>query len=209
MNPYPVIVALDVSHERALRIADEVKGMVWGFKIGSAFYTRGGTQLVAELKARGKLFCEFKFYDIPSTIRISIENTVTNLGADLVSVHAASGEEALRAAIGAGGGRVVAVTTLTSEGDAAHVVEYATRAYQAGVRNIVCSAREASAVRQVAPGATIITPGIRALSAPPDDQLRRATPREALNAGADLLVIGRPLTGADTPVRALEELMRA
>lgn len=204
MKPYPVIVALDVDEVLARAIAKVLSGSVWGFKVNSAYYSKEGFELVRELKTYGKVFCDFKFHDIPNTVRISIENTVTNLDADLVSVHAASGEEALHAAVGAGGDRVVVVTALTSEEDATHVVEYATRAYLAGVRNIVCSAREASAVRQAAPDATIITPGIRALSASPDDQLRRATPREALNAGADLLVIGRPLTGADDPLEALK-----
>ena len=206
MEKFPVIIALDgMDKERALSIAEQLSGRVWGFKV-HALVDQYGPDIITLLKPFGKVFVDVKLHDIPNTVAERTAALIEN-GADLITVHASAGTETLRAAVEHGGNAVVAVTKLTSEhATIAEVVALAEIAYAAGVRNIVCSAHEAAAVRKVAPDATIITPGIRAKGGLTHDQKRVATPQEALSAGANLLVVGRAITESKNPELALERL---
>lgn len=207
MEKFPVIVALDgMDKERALSIAGMLSGRVWGFKV-HALFDIYGPEIIRLLKPFGNVFVDMKLHDIPNTV-YERTNALKENGADLITVHARAGEVALRRAVEAGGERIAAVTTLTSETDSTFVVALAKMAYNAGVRTFVCSAHEVAQVREVAPHATIITPGIRSTGGPNHDQKRIATPQEALTVGADLLVIGRAITECENPLKALERMMK-
>lgn len=203
----PVIIALDgMEKEAAVSLAAKVSGRVWGFKVHDLFDTYG-PEIISLLKPFGKVFVDMKLNDIPQTMYNRTKAQIDN-GADLVTVHASAGMEALEAAAKAGGEKVVAVTKLTSEpASVEQVVARAEIAYSAGIRNIVCSAHEAHAVRSaVAKDVNIITPGIRLADSKTHDQQRVATPEYALEQGADLLVVGRSITQAEDPVKVLEEI---
>jgi orotidine-5'-phosphate decarboxylase len=208
-RPYPVIVALDdVSRERAIAIARQLSGRVWGFKVHS-LVTQYGFGIIDMLKPFGRVFLDMKYHDIPRAIAGHVRAAVQR-GVDLISVHASDRDsgEMLRNAVSEGGGRVVAITKLTSSPSGEEVVEIAQRAYAAGVDTVVCSAHEARAVKKALPKIKVITPAIRAIGAETHDQSRVSTPEEALSAGADLLVVGQPITGANDPLVALESLIR-
>jgi orotidine-5'-phosphate decarboxylase len=159
------------------------------------------------------VFLDLKLHDIPATVAAAV-SAVARLRPALLTVHAAAGPAALRAAAQAAppGTTIVGVTVLTSLSDAdlarlgvAGSVSDAARrlaalAVAAGARGLVCSPREVAAVRaEVGPGILLVTPGVRPAGADRNDQARVATPEEAAAAGADLLVIGRPITGAADP----------
>jgi orotidine-5'-phosphate decarboxylase len=203
-----VIVALDNTELSAVEIlgfAKKLSGSVWGFKVHSLLDIYG-PDIIMELKPLGKVFVDMKIHDIPKTMSERVRAYMRH-GADLVTVHATAGEAGLRAACEAGGESVAAVTQLTSDPDASHVYARASLAYNCGIRAIVCSAHEARTVKSLAPDCTIITPGIRRLADPKDDQSRTATADEAFNAGADLVVIGRPITNASDPLSALTQIL--
>ncbi|MEK7531045.1 MAG: orotidine-5'-phosphate decarboxylase [Patescibacteria group bacterium] len=205
MEILPVIVALDdMDRERAISIARALSGRVWGFKVHELVDVYG-PEIIGTLKIYGRVFVDMKVSDTPKTTRNRVRAYVAH-GADFISVHAERGENTLRAAVKVGRDRIVAITTLTSEADASRVTELARTAYKAGIKNIVCSAHEAGVVRAVAPNATIISPGIREKGAPQHDQVRTMSAPKALLAGADLLVIGRPITDLKDPTAALEGL---
>lgn len=212
-----IIIALDgMSREESLALAESVSGMVWGFKVHE-FLIREGFQLVAELKKYGNVFVDLKFHDIPETVRKEVA-ALRERGADLISVHASGGEAMLKAAIAAGGEKIAAITVLTSLSPETTALIYqsapqevvrilATEAAHSGVKNIVCSPHEIGIVKEAAPEAHIITPGIRGAGEDAHDQVRTMSAREALEAGADFLVIGRPITQAPDPREALEEII--
>ena len=212
----PVIIALDgMSLTDSLRIADETKDLAWGFKIHDLFF-REGPAVIEAFKQRGRVFVDTKFHDIPATVEKEVA-ALLGLGADLVTVHASGGTEMLRAAVAAGGQKIAAVTALTSLSEMDTRMIYHTTpeesvrvlaglAYEAGVRNIVCSPQEIGIVRDISKEISILTPGIRSREDPKDDQSRTTTPREAIAAGATFLVIGRPITKALHPRIALEEI---
>jgi orotidine-5'-phosphate decarboxylase len=161
---------------------------------------------VKELKQFGNVFVDLKFHDIPATVEKEVSAMVAH-GADLVTVHASGGVEMLKVAVAAGGEKVAAVTVLTSLPDADAVPRLARLAAEAGVSNLVCSPHEIGVVKEVAPKMCIITPGIRGPEDTANDQRRISSAREALLAGASLLVIGRPITKALHPERALEAII--
>ena len=171
------------------------------------------------------MFLDLKFHDIPAQVGGSIAS-VRDLGVTYTTVHAAGGEDMLRAAAEASGDdlTVLAVTVLTSlaESDlrslgiaaspAEQVLRLAELALKAGVRGLVCSPLEVAAVRErfgpsAEGGPLLVVPGIRPAGSSPDDQKRTLGPREALDAGADLLVIGRPITAAPDPARVARDLV--
>ncbi len=215
----PVIIALDgLSKETALRIAKETRDLVWGYKIHD-LVLRAGLDIIAELKQYGNVFVDMKFHDIPATVEKEVA-ALSALGADLITVHASGGHEMLEAAVRAGGEKIVAVTALTSLSENATLAIYgdtpqdtvrkfAKSANDAGVRNIVCSPQEITMVKDSAPDAHIITPGIRSIEDPKDDQNRTMSAKEAIAAGAALLVIGRPITKAPHPRAALEKILES
>ncbi len=214
-KPAPVAVALDAPDlETAAQWAALVTPHVSTVKVGLELYLRYGPQVVATVRgaSRVSVFLDLKLHDIPATVA-GAARAVARLRPDLLTVHAAGGADVIRAAVDASPGTMVAaVTVLTSLGDddlgriglngpvPDAVLRLATLAVEAGAQGLVCSPREVSAVRsEVGHDVTLITPGVRPVGAEAHDQARVATPEEALLAGADLLVIGRPITSAPDP----------
>jgi orotidine-5'-phosphate decarboxylase len=211
----PIAVALDAPDlETAARWAVLVTPHVSTLKIGLELYLRYGPEVVASVRGASgvQIFLDLKLHDIPATMAAAAR-AVARLRPALLTVHAAAGPAAIRAAAEAApDARVVAVTVLTSlseadlqriglAGPASDAVRrLATFAVESGARGLVCSPQEVAAVRsEVGDDIVLITPGVRPAGAAVHDQARVATPEEALRAGADLLVIGRPITGAADP----------
>lgn len=211
----PIAVALDAPDlDTAAQWAEMVTPYVSTLKIGLELYLRYGAQAVASVRgARGiDVFLDLKLHDIPATIG-GAARAVAKLRPDILTVHATAGPAAIKAAVQALPDCVVAgVTVLTSLDDAdldeiglAGPVSAAARrlgelAVEAGARALVCSPREVAAIRAaVGPGIMLITPGVRPAGQANDDQARVSTPQQALHDGADLLVIGRPITRAPDP----------
>jgi orotidine-5'-phosphate decarboxylase len=211
----PIAVALDAPDlDTAARWAALVTPHVSTVKIGLELYLRYGPEAVASIRGASAVdvFLDLKLHDIPATVA-GAASAVARLRPALLTVHAAAGPAAIRAAAQAAPDTaIVAVTVLTSlsdtdlgllgmigpVGDA--VRRLAALSVAAGATGLVCSPREVTAVRgEVGDDITIITPGVRPAGAEAHDQARIATPVEALRAGADLLVIGRPITGAADP----------
>ena len=214
-DPAPIAVALDAPDlETAARWAGLVTPHVSTVKVGLELYLRYGPGVVASIRGASgvRIFLDLKLHDIPATVT-GAARAVARLRPDLLTVHAAGGWEVVRAAVeGAPDTAVAAVTVLTSLSQADldrigltgsmsdAVRRLAVLAVDAGARGLVCSPHEVPAVRaEVGPGILLITPGIRPAGASANDQARTATPEEALRAGADLLVIGRPITAAPDP----------
>ncbi len=214
-----IIVALDTdSPGQALAAVDRLAGEVGVFKVGMELFPRGGPALVEKIRERGgEVFLDLKFHDIPNTVEGAVRSA-TALGVRFATVHAAGGRAMLQAAARAaeGSGTVLlAVTVLTSLDDAdlleigysrpagETVLTLAGMAAESGIRGIVSSAREVEAVRsRVGPGAILVTPGVRFPEEAAGDQKRVVTPFDAVRAGADYLVVGRPITRAKDPVAA-------
>lgn len=218
----PIAVALDAPDlNTAAQWAGLVTPHVSTLKIGLELYLRFGPDAVASVRGpRGvDVFLDLKLHDIPATVG-GAARAVAKVRPDLLTVHAAAGAAAIDAAVQAlPDTKVVAVTVLTSLSDddlgeigmtgsvRDAVLRLAALAVGAGARGLVCSPREVGAVRaEVGPDITLITPGVRPSGQASHDQARVATPREALKAGADLLVIGRPITGAADPGAAAAAL---
>ena len=214
-QPAPIAVALDAPDlETAARWADLVTPHVSTVKIGLELYLRYGPAVVASIRGASgvRIFLDLKLHDIPATVA-GAARAVARLRPDIVTVHASAGAEVIRAAVQAAPETMIAgVTVLTSLGSADlesiglrgpvpdAVRRLAVLAVGAGARALVCSPREVAAVRaEVGPAIKLITPGVRPAGADRNDQARIATPEEALREGSDLLVIGRPITGAADP----------
>jgi orotidine-5'-phosphate decarboxylase len=221
----PIAVALDAPDlDTAARWADLVTPHVSTLKIGLELYLRFGPEAVASVRGpRGvDVFLDIKLHDIPATVGRAAR-AVSKVRPDLLTVHAAAGAAAIEAAVQAlPATKIVAVTVLTSLSDtdlgeigmagpvSDAVLRLAALAVQAGARGLVCSPQEVAAVRaEVGPDITLVTPGVRPFGEASHDQARVATPQEALRAGADLLVIGRPITGAPDPGAAAAALATA
>ncbi|MFH1329269.1 MAG: orotidine-5'-phosphate decarboxylase [Actinomycetota bacterium] len=220
----PLLVALDLRNaEEAVRLARTLAGKVAGFKVGLGLLHGPGPGLVGALARLGPVMADAKLHDIPSQVQAAARR-LGEYGARWVTAHASGGVEMLRAAVaglaaGAGGrdSGVLAVTVLTSIDEAASsalfgrspgelTARLARRAAEAGVEGVVCSPKELGVVVEVAPGLLRVTPGIRPAGAAAHDQRRTATPAEAVSRGANLLVVGRPITAAPDPVAAVARL---
>jgi len=214
-HPAPIAVALDAPNlDTAARWANLVTPHVSTVKIGLELYLRYGPEAVASVRGASNVavFLDLKLNDIPATVA-GAARSVARLRPELLTVHAVGGMAAVRAAVEAAPDtKIVAVTVLTSLGDTDlerlgvagpvgdAVLRLAALAVEAGARGLVCSPREVAAVRaEVGSDIMLITPGVRPAGSEANDQARIATPEEALQAGADLLVIGRPITGAADP----------
>jgi len=190
-------------------------------KVGLEAFVKWGPSAVEEARRRARVFLDLKLHDIPNTVAGAVA-AVSELGVDYVTAHASGGSEMLRAAVEERRGRVgiLAVTLLTHMDEASLaglqvegpperlVAIWAELAATAGCAGAVCSPREVGRLRRLLPEEfVLVTPGIRPTGASSDDQARTATPKEALAAGAEILVIGRPITRADDPEAALDRLL--
>ena len=212
-----VFVALDtpdLAHAR--RIAAAVRPHVGGLKLGLEFFAANGPAGVRAIAEAGlPIFLDLKLHDIPNTVAKAVE-ALGPLSPAILTVHAAGGRTMLQAARAAAPSatRVVAVTMLTSldgrdladtgvgGGAAEHVQRLADLARAAGLDGVVCSAAEVAAARASWPEGHFVVPGVRPEGGDPGDQKRVATPREAADAGASVLVVGRPITAAPDPAEA-------
>ncbi|GAA0358941.1 orotidine-5'-phosphate decarboxylase [Microbispora corallina] len=214
-TPAPIAVALDAPDlETAARWAGLVTPHVSTVKVGLELYLRYGPDVIASVRGASgvNVFLDLKLHDIPNTVSAAAR-AVARLKPTILTVHAAGGPAMIRAAVDAApNAKIAAVTLLTSlseadlagigiQGPPADAVRrMAAVAVGAGAQALVCSPREVAAVRaEVGPGVTLITPGVRPVGADSQDQARVATPEEAIAHGADLLVIGRPITGSPDP----------
>jgi orotidine-5'-phosphate decarboxylase len=220
-----IIVALDFADTRtALACAARLPPGRCRVKVGKELYTGAGPAIVEALHERGfDVFLDLKFHDIPNTVAGACR-AAASLGCWMLNVHASGGRAMLEAARGAIESarprpRLIAVTVLTSldaaqlrelgiaDPPAVHAERLARLARAAGLDGVVASAAEAASLRACCgPGFLLVTPGIRPAGADADDQKRVATPASAIGDGADYLVIGRPITGAPDPARALEDI---
>lgn len=218
-----VLVALDVpTRERALELAQQLENHVGGFKVGLELFSACGPRIVEEIGA-SRVFLDLKFHDIPNTVA-AVSRVASRLGVKIFNVHCLGGFEMMRVAADAAktensGVKVIGVTVLTSH-DAASlqnlginetprhaVLRMAELAKLAGLDGVVCSALEILPVRaHCGDDFLLVTPGIRPKNAAFGDQKRVLTPSEALKAGADYLVVGRPITGANDAAGAAKKL---
>lgn len=221
----PIAVALDAPDlDTAAHWADLVTPHVSTLKVGLELYLKFGPEAVASVRGpRGvDVFLDLKLHDIPATVGRAAK-AVAKIRPDLLTVHAAAGTAAIAEAVQAlPDTMIVAVTVLTSLSDRDldeiglagpvrdAVLRLATLAVGAGARGLVCSPQEVAAVRaEVGQDITLVTPGVRPAGEASHDQARVATPQEALASGSDLLVIGRPITGAPDPGAAAASLATA
>tara|TARA_B100000405_G_scaffold57709_1_gene39152 strand:+ start:5127 stop:5816 length:690 start_codon:yes stop_codon:yes gene_type:complete len=221
-----VIIPLDVSSvSGALALVDQLGDEADFYKIGFELYTRGGLEVVRELVSRDKrVFLDIKLHDIPNTVARAVE-AASDLGVDLLTLHASGGQRMMEAAAEARSGHlkllgVTVLTSMTTDEMASvwgrkislvrdEVFRLANLGKEAGLDGIVSSALEASWIRQkLGPSFLIVTPGIRPAGSNSDDQNRVATPKEAVRSGADFLVIGRPITQADDPSSAFAAVLK-
>jgi orotidine-5'-phosphate decarboxylase len=214
-----IIVALDVpSADEALSLINALSGSVGFFKIGLQSYTANGPALI---RPAGNIFLDLKLHDIPNTVAKAVE-AASALGVKMLTLHLSGGSEMVRAAVGArkNGMLLLGVTVLTSstedslreigvtETTTEQVLRLARLGVASGIDGVVASPREARVLREeFGEKIKIVTPGIRPVGADPGDQKRFATPREAIDAGADYLVIGRPITAAPDPRAAVDRIL--
>ena len=228
-----LLVALDVdSADRALALADQVRGVAGGLKVGSRLFTMAGPDLVRRLVDSGsRVFLDLKFHDIPNTVAQAVDAAVRT-GAWMINVHASGGSAMMQAAaraaaeaataVGRPGPLLIAVTVLTSMDEETlrqagvtrplldHVLTLARMAHAVGMQGVVASPLETAAIRQACgPDFAIVTPGIRGASAGQEknDQARTMGPAEAVKAGATYIVVGRPIIAAPEPRAAAEAIV--
>ena len=225
-----IIVALDVDElEKAKNLVKLLKDDVAAFKIGKQLFTRCGPDAVKMVHDEGgRVFLDLKFHDIPTTVaKASLE--VMRLGVFMFNMHASGGLDMMKKAVSAVKEKtlekgetkpiILAVTVLTSQGPEdlkrlginmemeEMVVNLASLAKEAGVDGVVASPKEIQAIRKACgKDFVIVTPGIRPASSSKDDQKRSMTPLEAVNAGADYIVVGRPITQAEDPLSAAQSI---
>lgn len=225
VNDPRIIVALDFDREvDALALVERLEPSRCRLKVGKEMFTRSGPQLVEKLVAKGyDVFLDLKFHDIPNTVAGACRSAA-ELGVWMINVHALGGKkmmEAAREALEKGNNRpfLIGVTILTSMGDediaqiglsgtpADNVQRLASLAQEAGLDGVVCSPREVAVLREhLGADFKLVTPGIRPAWAEKGDQTRITTPADAIRLGSNYLVVGRPITGADEPLLALERI---
>ena len=223
-NP-KIIVALDYADAKsALKLVEQLDPTLCRLKVGKELFTAEGPQFVTQLvRANFGVFLDLKFHDIPNTVAKACA-AASDLGVWMLNVHASGGLEMMQAAREAVNQSeskplLIAVTVLTSMNQAAlnqigvpvdltqHVLNLATLTKRANLAGVVCSALEATMLRtQIGPEFCLVTPGIRPANVKQDDQSRVVTPVDALKNGAHYLVIGRPITQAENPLKALQAI---
>jgi len=224
MTSNPVYCALDTSDaEAAAALAARLRGAVGGIKLGLEFFAANGPEGVRRAAGPLPVFLDLKLHDIPNTVSGAVR-AIGRLGIAMTTIHAAGGAEMMRAARNAADETaarplLLGVTVLTSLDEAAlpgigmagpvaeAVKRLAALAQESGLDGAVCSPHEVAALRnQCGAGFILVVPGIRPAGSGDDDQRRTMTPAEALAAGADILVIGRPITGAPDPAAAARSI---
>ena len=234
--PNPIFAALDTPDlDQAMALASTLAGHVGGIKLGLEFFSANGPDGVRAIARPGlPIFLDLKFHDIPNTVAGAVR-AVAPLAPAILNVHASGGPAMMRAAretaqetasaLGVKPPRIIAVTVLTSLDDddlagvgqagpaRAQAVRLARLARDCGLDGVVCAPTDIGAIREACgPGILLVVPGVRPSWAATDDQKRIATPAATLAAGADYLVIGRPITASDDPVataaRIVGELYR-
>lgn len=222
----PVIVALDFSEQKqVMAFVEQIRPGSCRLKVGKELFTTAGPDLVRQLVNTGfDVFLDLKFHDIPNTVGKACA-AAADLGVWMMNVHATGGRkmmEAARHALDAAGNErplLVAVTVLTSMADsdlkeigvsdnaASQVKRLATLTQQAGLDGVVCSPQEVQILnKSLGDSFVLVTPGIRPAGSDVGDQKRIMTPSDAINAGSHYLVIGRPVTQADDPVKMLDKI---
>lgn len=224
-----VIIALDFKDgETALNFLDKFQEEKPFVKVGMELFFAEGPSIVKEIKRRGhKIFLDLKLHDIPNTVKGGMRS-LTNLGADILNVHAAGTIEMMKAAL-EGTQRpdgtaplLIAVTQLTSTSEERMqkdllinatindtILHYAKNAKEAGLAGVVCSPLEAGMVKEaLGKDFVTVTPGIRFADSAKDDQVRITTPARAREIGTDYIVVGRPITQAEDPVAAYRRCMK-
>lgn len=229
----PIIVALDVDNpERAVHLAQTLLPAVGAFKIGSELFTTGGPDMVRQIRALGgSVFLDLKYHDIPNTVAKAVAAAV-RLDVRMLTVHTSGGLEMMKAAVasaqetasklGQTPPLVLGVTVLTSMdltafneigvpgSIGAQVERLAGLAVRAGLRGLVCSPLEVVRLREILPSdVQLVTPGIRMTSDAADDQKRTLSAGEALTAGANWLVIGRPIYASVDPLASARNILAA
>ena len=227
-----VMVALDVDNpEKALQLADQLEGSGCWLKVGMELYYAAGAGIIQELKQKGfPIFLDLKLHDIPNTVGRAVR-VLARYGADMLTIHCSGGYEMMARAVEAThqvksdqsiekGMKLIGITVLTSLDEKRletelgvgrplknQVVSLAELGQKAGLAGVVASAQEGKALRErLGTEFLVITPGIRPTGSDTHDQARTLTPREALAAGSSYLVVGRPITQAENPRKALEHL---
>ncbi|HHH35965.1 MAG TPA: orotidine-5'-phosphate decarboxylase [Gammaproteobacteria bacterium] len=221
----PVIVALDFPDQpSALSLVERLEPSLCRLKVGKELFTRLGPAFVEKLVGKGfDVFLDLKFHDIPNTVAAACD-AAADLGVWMMNVHASGGRRMMEAARERLEGkshrpRLIAVTILTSLGEddireigfsgspAENVLRLAALARSSGLDGVVCSPLEAAVIRdQAGSDFLLVTPGVRPATASLDDQKRVMTPADAMAAGSSYLVIGRPVTAAEDPLKALEDI---
>ena len=229
----PIIAALDVpSAEQALKLAELIAPAVGAFKIGKELFVSAGPDIVKRVRATGaSVFLDLKFHDIPNTVAKAVA-AATRLDVQMLTIHTSGGSEMMSAAekaaqdtakaLGLTAPLVLGVTVLTSSTNATlseigceadterQVSRLAELAVKSGLRGLVCSPLEIVALRKILPPhIQLVTPGIRTGAEKADDQKRTLTPREAMQAGASWLVVGRPIYAAENPRAAAEKILES
>ncbi|WP_445427344.1 orotidine-5'-phosphate decarboxylase [Alishewanella sp. HL-SH05] len=223
----PVIVALDYEKQAdALALVSQLDPSLCRLKVGKEMFTHFGPQFVKALQQRHfDVFLDLKFHDIPNTVAKAV-SAAADLGVWMVNVHASGGSRMMKAAqealqrFGDNSPKLIAVTVLTSMEQqdltelgitltpAEQVMKLAGLAAQSGLDGVVCSAQEASMLKQQFGSAfQLVTPGIRLANSAADDQRRVMTPSAAKAVGVDYMVIGRPITKAADPLAALQAII--
>ena len=219
-----IIVALDVATKaQALALVEQLRDKISFFKIGLQLYTAEGPEIVRAVLATGaKVFLDLKLHDIPNTVARAVESA-SNLSVQMLTVHLSGASEMIRAAIAARPDNmsILGVTVLTSSTEETlretgisdtldkQVVRLTKLGIENGIDGIVASPHEIKSLRaEFGDKIKIVVPGIRPSWSEPDDQKRFMTPREAIEAGADYLVIGRPITGHKNPREAVGRILR-
>lgn len=223
----PIFVALDVdTSSLAYAIAEKVEPYVGGFKLGPRLLYTYGASLVSKLAKLAPVFVDNKYYDIPNTMEASVRASFEG-GASYVTIHASCGRDALvkmaqleKELSAQRPFRVLAVTVLTSFSEnhlpvnwnsqwdlEEHVLRLADEVYQSGLHSFVASAHEAPVLRKTFPDCFIVTPGIRLPEDSLGDQKRIMTPGEALQRGASMLVVGRPICNSANPAVAAQKFL--
>lgn len=227
-----LIVALDVdTEERALEAVEKLKASVKFFKVGFELFSSYGPSIVGKIRKTGcEVFLDLKFHDIPNTVAKAAAS-VTGLGVYMFNCHALGGHEMMKAALLAteetarklkiARPKVLAVTILTSMDEnalkkigiddniGAEVLKLAVSAKEAGLNGVVASSVEARAIRKrLGKDFLIVTPGVRPADTSTQDQKRTATPKEAIEAGADFIVVGRPIMDAKDPAKSAQAILK-